>query len=150
MATSRKTKVAQAAAAATGTDGIKIGETIYTVNGKQATMAEMLEAINIKHPWLGLLAQIGTIAIGFSASVVIASVVANFIAAGTTSMFVVGIALALYYFIGFCGCILSFRAASVVGDYVANGKVEQHYQDAKAWVKGLFSSKDEVVGATIH
>jgi hypothetical protein len=103
----------------------------------------------IKHPWLGLLAQIGTIAIGFSASIIIASTIANLILVGSTSMFMVGLGLALYYFISFIGCILSFRAASFVGDYVANGKFEEHYQDAKSWVKGLFGSND-VAPATVH
>lgn len=143
MATHKQTKTATAAQATEAE--VKTTPSFMTEELWQQFMADHA----IKHPWLGLLAQLGTIAIGFSASIIVASAIANLVVAGTTSMVVVGIALALYYFIGFCGCILSFRAASYVGDYVANGKFEAHYQDAKSWVKGLFKS-EEATPATVH
>lgn len=154
MATHKTTKTATAKAVESEqpTATFSMGETIYKANGRfmdREQWEQFMLNNEIKHPWLGVLAQIGTIAVGFATSIIIASTIANLVAAGTTSMFVVGIALALYYFIGFIGCIMSFRAASVVGDYVANGKFEEHYQDAKSWIKGLFSSKPEVA-TTVH
>jgi hypothetical protein len=154
MATHKSTKTATAKAAdeTTNNSAFKMGETLFSVDGKpmsEAAWSAFMLNNAIKHPWLGLLAQIGTIAIGFSASIIIASTIANMVIGAGASMLILGIGLALYYFIGFIGCILSFRAASIVGDYVANGKIEEHYQDAKSWVMGFFS-KDEAPAATVH
>lgn len=126
---------------------IEVKQTVdHNINGKSATAEEFaafLKANAPAHPWLGLLAQLGTMCVGWSATMIACTTALGFITAGTTSMWLMGLGLAVYFLIGCIGIILSMRLSSQAGNYM-----ELHgFDQVTTTVRGWFARTPATQGA---
>lgn len=106
-------------------------------------LAAFMEANMPAHPWLGLFAQLGTMCVGWSATMIACTTALGFITAGTTSMWLMGLGLAVYFLIGCIGIILSMRLSSQAGNYM-----ELHgFDQVTTTVRGWFARTPATQGA---
>lgn len=97
--------------------------------------ADFLRANTPNHPWLGLFAQIGVMAVGWSATMIACSAVVGFMMAGSSSLWMAGLALVVYFFIGCLGVIATMKYAAKAGDYMEL----RGFDDVTNTVRGWFT-----------
>lgn len=94
------------------------------------------EALAIKYPWLGTIANLSVFALGAYSGVQVAMWLGLLATVMTTSAFLGGL---ITFLIALVSIIQSLRAGAAVGRYVSTGQFEEDYQDAKAWVSSKLS-----------
>ena len=121
-------------------------EVEYCVNGIPTTFeqfSDFLRANTPNHPWLGLFAQIGIMAVGWSATMIACSAVVGFMMAGSSSLWTAGLALVVYFFIGCLGVIITMKYAAKAGDYMEL----RGFDDVTNTVRGWFTRTPAPQGA---
>ena len=121
-------------------------EVEYCVNGIPTTpelFADFLRANTPNHPWLGLFAQIGVMAVGWYATMIACSAVVGFMMAGSSSLWMAGLALVVYFFIGCLGVIITMKYAAKAGDYMEL----RGFDDVTNTVRGWFTRTPAPQGA---
>lgn len=95
------------------------------------------------HPWLALFAQLGIMSVGWSTTMLACTTALAYITMGTTSMWVMGLGLIVYFLIGCIGIILSMRYAAKAGDYLE----VRGFDDITTTVRGWFTRTPATQGA---
>lgn len=94
------------------------------------------EALAIKYPWLGTIANLSVFALGAYSGVQVAMWLGLLATVMTTSAFLGGL---ITFLVALVSIIQSLRAGAAVGRYVSTGQFEEDYQLAKTWVSGKLS-----------
>lgn len=94
------------------------------------------EALAIKYPWLGTIANLSVFALGAYSGVQVAMWLGLLATVMTTSAFLGGL---ITFLVALVSIIQSLRAGAAVGRYVSTGAFEEDYQSAKTWVSSKLS-----------
>lgn len=94
------------------------------------------EALAIKYPWLGTIANLSVFALGAYSGVQVAMWLGLLATVMTTSAFLGGL---ITFLVALISIIQSLRAGAAVGRYVSTGQFEEDYQSAKTWVSSKLS-----------
>ena len=135
------TKTEQTRAASAATMGrmrsakTKVAQAVPHVEDQpQAATLEDFMAANLpNHPWLGLFAQVGVMAVGWTATMIACNAIVGLIIGTSSSLLVLGLALIVYFFIGCISIILTMRCAAKAGDYMELRGFDQVTSTVRGW-----------------